>query len=306
MIYEKRPPLFEVTTMIGCPMMCTYCPQDKLQRAYKDPVRVMTHNTFQTALDRYPKDLQCYFAGYTEPWANKNCTDFVQMALEQGRKIYINTTLDGITAEDGKRLLDLLDLWSSQVVCVCLHLPDVHNNMRGWRYTDEYKQLLDMFLERKKKYNFYYMTMDSAGDQVHPSLRLTSKRAPWWKGNTRAGNLDTSLIKAQFVWPTPRNEFVVECLAFTGYHSSVLLPNGDITLCCQDYGLKHILGNILHQTYEEIMSGAEITKIKSVNDSLEFSDQSLCKTCSDTHCKTPWNDEEVKDRWIKIHPDFEI
>ena len=35
------------------------------------------------------------------------------------------------------------------------------------------------------------------------------------------------------------------------YHN-VLLPNGDMTLCCMDYGLKHILGNLYKQEYKDI------------------------------------------------------
>jgi hypothetical protein len=36
------------------------------------------------------------------------------------------------------------------------------------------------------------------------------------------------------------------------YHN-VMLPNGDVSLCCMDYGLKHILGNLYEQDYEEII-----------------------------------------------------
>ena len=36
------------------------------------------------------------------------------------------------------------------------------------------------------------------------------------------------------------------------YHG-VLLPNGDMSLCCMDYGLKHIHGNLLTQSYDEII-----------------------------------------------------
>ena len=36
------------------------------------------------------------------------------------------------------------------------------------------------------------------------------------------------------------------------YHN-VCLPNGDIALCCMDYGLEHIVGNIFESTYEEVI-----------------------------------------------------
>ena len=36
------------------------------------------------------------------------------------------------------------------------------------------------------------------------------------------------------------------------YHN-VVLPNGDVSLCCMDYGLKHIIGNIFEQSYDEVV-----------------------------------------------------
>jgi len=33
----------------------------------------------------------------------------------------------------------------------------------------------------------------------------------------------------------------------------VLLPNGDVSLCCMDYGLDHIIGNLHKQTYEDVI-----------------------------------------------------
>ena len=36
------------------------------------------------------------------------------------------------------------------------------------------------------------------------------------------------------------------------YHN-VVLPNGDVSLCCMDYGLEHIIGNLLDQEYEDVI-----------------------------------------------------
>ena len=36
------------------------------------------------------------------------------------------------------------------------------------------------------------------------------------------------------------------------YHN-ITLPNGDVSLCCMDYGLEHIIGNLLEQDYEDVI-----------------------------------------------------
>jgi hypothetical protein len=43
------------------------------------------------------------------------------------------------------------------------------------------------------------------------------------------------------------------CNCIEDLYHNVVLPNGDVSLCCMDYGLKHILGNIYEQEYEDII-----------------------------------------------------
>ena len=36
-----------------------------------------------------------------------------------------------------------------------------------------------------------------------------------------------------------------------------LLPNGDVSLCCMDYGLDNIIGNLDQQSYEDVVPESE-------------------------------------------------
>ena len=45
-----------------------------------------------------------------------------------------------------------------------------------------------------------------------------------------------------------------------------MLPNGDLTLCCMDWELQHILGNMFEKEYNDI--------VPELNTSFE-----LCKHC---------------------------
>ena len=105
----------EITTQIGCPLMCTFCPQDKLQQAYKHSTKKMTIETFSIVLEKLPLDVEIVFAGYTEPWANKLCNTFVELALQKGFNIQIYTTLYNITAEECDRLVNVLMSYPTQV-----------------------------------------------------------------------------------------------------------------------------------------------------------------------------------------------
>ena len=36
-----------------------------------------------------------------------------------------------------------------------------------------------------------------------------------------------------------------------------MFPDGTLVVCCQDYGMKHVLGNLLEESWEEIRAGKE-------------------------------------------------
>lgn len=289
---------FEITTMIGCPLMCNFCPQDKLLRAYKDPVRVLTMENFQTALSKIPKDFKIVFAGFTEPWANEHCTDFVEYALESGRDIAIYTTLFRMTPDDVDRLVALYKIYPKKMSEFVVHLPDNQGNMIGWKPSDDYEYALSTLTKKINSSSF--MTMDQ-NSKTHSSVKSTVKPVQWYL-HTRANNLDTTKLGGQTFYQPPKYDFVVECTRDKNLTSSVMLPNGDLALCCMDYGLKHIIGNILKQNYDEILHGVELEKIKRLNNTLEYTEEVLCKSCNDGYCRTPWNDDEIHQRVLKEAP----
>ena len=81
----------EITTVIGCRVQCTFCPQTLLMDKYEEknitdkitwgkPV-IMSFDTFKTCLDKLPKNVETDFSGYAEPWLNPECTKMILFAL---------------------------------------------------------------------------------------------------------------------------------------------------------------------------------------------------------------------------------
>lgn len=58
-----------------------------------------------------------------------------------------------------------------------------------------------------------------------------------------------------------------------------MLPDGCLVLCCQDYGMKHILGNLITQSWSEICDGEEYRKFADgmKDETIDI----LCRSCSD-------------------------
>jgi hypothetical protein len=62
-------------------------------------------------------------------------------------------------------------------------------------------------------------------------------------------------------------------------HAYVVLPEGITILCCMDYGLKHILGNLSTQSYQSIHQSPtnELISKGLKDESLDI----LCRNCFD-------------------------
>jgi len=276
-------PTLEITTMVGCPLMCSFCPQTGLKAAYDKNQKYLSFDDFKCIINKVPKHLRIDFAGMSEPWANKNCTEMLRYALDMGFKVGIYSTLYGMTEDDSDIVIGLLQKYSAQVDVLCLHLPDSNGNMRGWKYSQEWENVFIKFRRLKNEKaisRFEMMTMDGSG-RVHDSLIHLNIKLGRWIGLTRAGSLDESKINEQnFYKRTPHHNAAVTCRVTPFYDHNVVLPNGDVSVCCMDYNLKHIIGNLLTQDYCDLFKSDGMMRLRQANMAPEFSECSICKSCA--------------------------
>ena len=269
-------PVMELTTMIGCPLMCTFCPQDNLRTQYGTATKYMSQTDLTAMLVKLPKDTRIDFSGMSEPWANPECTSMLEEVLYMGYTVAIYTTLYGMT--DPERVKKVLEDHPNQVEVVMLHLPDANGNMKGWKNSEEWMKALQVMSTLNIPCGVGAMTMDRSG-VVHPDLQPIVGRLSGWVGHTRADSLDVEQIKGQVISITPHNDFSLTCRSTPFYDRNVLLPDGSVVLCCMDYDLKHVIGNLLTQSYEEVMQGKPLLDLIAVNEAPEFNKCSICKSC---------------------------
>jgi MoaA/NifB/PqqE/SkfB family radical SAM enzyme len=269
-------PVMELTTMIGCPLMCTFCPQESLRNNYGDREKYMQPADLVTVLAKLPKDTRIDFSGMSEPWANPHCTEMLETVLYMGFQVAIYTTLYGM--KDPERVRKVLEDHAGQVEVIMLHLPDANGNMKGWKNSEEWQYAAAVISNTKVPCGVGAMTMDKHG-VVHPDLQPMVGQLQGWIGHTRADSLPVEQIGAQDISITPRNIFPLTCKSTPFYDRNVLLPNGDVVLCCMDYDLKHIIGNLLEESYKDIFLGQPLMDLIEINESPEFSKCSICKSC---------------------------
>ena len=251
-------PTMEFTTSIdtqnGCVVDCVFCPQRTLQKSYKGE-RFMTLDNFKKAVDKLPQEVRVTFAGFTEPWLNKQCTDMVLYAHEKGHPISIFTTGIGMSIEDIERIKHI-PFAGNPNGCFTLHLPDQERKAKH-PITKRYIEVIEHIGKIQNQiHNFTTMCMGT----VHEDVRYVFPTAPVYDMWSRAGNLvgemimKPELLERKAEWKMANHgEKQMTCGCLEKMYHNVMLPNGDVSLCCMDYGLKHILGNLYNQDYEDIV-----------------------------------------------------
>ena len=283
----------EITTRIGCPLACTFCPQETLVSAHSSntspgspdrQTRMMSIDVFQKIVDSLPPYVRIDFSGFSEPFSNPNCGEFLLYANQKPNPIAIYTTLQGASERDADILQSLV--LSRRISPIVIHLPDAHGNMQGFRLSEVYK---DTILKIAPLPGVELMTMSANAAvmpevldilQTSPSWNLISSKLPQhaFVGWTRAGSLNTQKVKGQPVHQNLTLRCAVICRMTPFYDQNVVLPNGDVALCCMDYGLKHVIGNIQEGYHKIFESSAELRKVQSANMN-PLNETSICKKC---------------------------
>lgn len=251
-------PTMEFTTSIdiknGCVVDCVFCPQRTLQKSYKGE-RFLTLENFQKAVNKIPQEIRVTFAGFTEPWLNPKTTEMLLYAHQKGHPISVFTTGIGMDIDDVEKIKNIPYAGNPNGGFV-LHLPDQERKAKH-PITDRYIKVIEKFGEvHSQIQNFTLMCMGT----VHESVRHIFPEAPTYQMWSRAGNLlGESIMKPELLNRKDEYKSVyhgeqpMTCGCLEKLYHNIMLPNGDVSLCCMDYELKHILGNLLEQDYEDVI-----------------------------------------------------
>jgi radical SAM protein with 4Fe4S-binding SPASM domain len=281
----------EITTNVGCTLACKFCPQDKISKLYKNSSdRMMSLENYQLILSKIPKNVRIDFSGYSEPFLNPLAIDFIEYTANNGYQQSIYSTLTGISLENANKLFDLLE--SRKINKFIIHLPDNHNNMPGFKLHKEYYDCLKILLESEfvscmtmSRTNdipldiFSYVKNNCSKKSLQKLPKSTRKNG--FVGWRRADSLDTSSISKELLLPIVRWNLPISCASSPFYNSNVVMPNGNVHLCCMDYAGKHILGNLLTDSYLSLFQSKEMSNVISINMQNQFSDNTICRKCED-------------------------
>lgn len=277
-------PQLNISTVVGCSVACTYCPQGMfIKQAKKRPTysQVMSFETFAACLETIPKDVVLPFSGFSEPFNNPEALRMIRHAVEQGYEPMVYTTLVGATVEVIDELLAL-----NAEVPFFLHLPS-DKQTEKITVDDAYKTMLSNIIGGPQPYELHVNVPD-----LHPDLVPVLERHKVNERvlHDRGGNLDRDDLNdlREQVWQRPHRG-KIECGAIV---NNMLLPNGDVAICCNDWKLEHIIGNLLEDSYEDLFRSAEY--LRFVEAMKHDDSDTLCRRCSKWAMRRDWTMDPIR------------
>ncbi len=270
---RMRTPIIEVTAKIGCAVNCRYCPQKLLITKYyeknKNRQGVMSFDDYRRYLDKCPNETIVDFSGFVEPFLIDDSIKMMEYTYKTGHEMTLFTTLRGLSVEDAKIVIQMPFKY------VCLHTPD-KDNYAQIPMTDEYFDVLKMFLEATKANGEPFVDVANCQSEPHPEIvkRTQGKLKIYCEMSDRAGNLNEDDPSLTHV----KKKGAIYCSRAYKLNHNVLLPDGTLTLCCNDFGLDNIIGNLNSQSYDEIMRGEEMINIKRAMN-YDINKNIICRKC---------------------------
>lgn len=249
----------EITTHIGCPINCLDCPQTILWKKYVGST-TLDFEDYKKVIDKVPAGTRIDFSGMCEPFTNPRCADMILYAYEKGFPLALYTTLQGATMEDWEKLKDV------RYEVVTIHLPDAEKRSH-FRITESYLDVLSKWFTNN------YSCHGTIDERVIPYMMPNRPLITFM--HDRAGNvpfrphIDISPEKELWCITSGKN-----------MDHNVLLPNGDVLMCCMDYGMTGRFGNLFEQSYDEVLHSEAAEKMRATLTKGE----SICRHCSNARC----------------------
>lgn len=271
---EVHRPVMEFTLKAGCSINCKFCPQKLFLKSYfekNNREEYLSFENFKICLSKLPSNTIISFCGFVEPFLHPQAVDMIEYTWRQGYEMKLYTTLVGLSKDGYNRIKNIPFHY------VVLHTPD-EQEYANIPMTKEYFEILDMALEQKKADGSHFI--DTANCQGIPHQKIIEhtmgKLRIMSELYDRAGNLE----KDDALKSVEKIEGNIYCIRVNEQlNNNVLLPDGTVVLCNFDFGMQHVLGNLLQDSYEDIMNGERMKQIiKALDDGSVCG--LLCRKCN--------------------------
>ncbi len=228
----------------------------------------MPVSTFKTCVDKLPKKSKILFSGFSEPWLNPDCGEMVMYAHEKGFGINMFTTGVGMTLSDVEHIKNI------PFQSFLLHLKD-DSGLTQIKTDEEYLNVFEKLVGSEiAHFKCLYLNGKNGPLPLNPEQKKVLDRYNVDSFSSELSKRGECRDNSLFNDIAKKSGKLVPCCWLGVFN---LLPSGDVFLCCQDWEMKHKIGNLLTQSFSSLYKSDEFQKVK--NGLKDESSDILCRTC---------------------------
>ncbi|QEH32412.1 Radical SAM superfamily protein [Aquisphaera giovannonii] len=269
-----------ITTTAGCRGRCVFCPQDRFWAAMAGRPALLTPEELTALLPnlRGTRFRAFAFGGFSEPFDNPEILELFEITAAQDfvDATWVHTTGEALDPEMVARIsrirFDVFD-----VSCQGSG-PGPHAKARP--FIDEDRVMGNVHHLLRNRENIRQLTISVSGPFMPEAQVEDLRRACERHGahldrrdlHDRAGLLKVGRRRTAVGGPFRCGKH--------DFRKPVLLPGGDLSLCCQDFALEHIIGNLHAMTFARILEESPLRRrVLSVADGVATDDGLSCYRC---------------------------
>ena len=290
----------DLATNIGCRVQCKFCPQDVSMSNYAtkydlEPITFgnssqMSFSTFVKILKTIPKNVLIRFSAFSEPFLNPECGKMMKYASDNGYDLELFSTLVGMTSDDVNILKKI------NLKYFVIHLAD--NEKYAKIAPKQHNEILKQIISSSIK-NINFMSMGTISDETKKIIGVDVKPSVMvdWAGHIEFGE-KTKRISGPIMCSMNQTTFKNDDIP------PIILPNGDALLCCKDWSMDYVLGNLIDGSYEDLFQSKAykevVRKMGSENEDI------ICRNCEFAVSVNEKNKLIEQYTELKIDPNGEI
>ncbi|MFH0986887.1 MAG: radical SAM/SPASM domain-containing protein [Candidatus Micrarchaeota archaeon] len=289
--YHKEPiskahaMLFSAESTNFCNLRCVMCSYNTMSRKKEH----MLMDIFKRVIDQCKEHTRFLtLNNMGEPLLNPNLSEMIKYAKSKGVKVGFSSNAVVLDEKNAKMLIEA-GLDTLLISFDGLDAKTYESIRVGGKFEEVKKNVIN-FLKLRREMNsknphtivqMIKMKKTEGGEEEYKKFWedagadiVLIKPFGTWGGQVKG--VETLAKDEQKLFDPNRNRKPCQWL----WRNMLVLNNGDVTVCCQDYNGKYVVGNMMKNTLDEIWNGPKMQTIRKQHISGQFNN-GLCDNCRD-------------------------
>lgn len=278
--WEKRPQLLSFEITAACDSRCIHCPRQGMDRLMK----AMNFELFKKIIDQAceMKIPELSPNGYGEILMVKNLEAYFEYISAKKHKFKININTNGNQLTDDK--INLFIDHNVRSLNICLDgatketIEKVRVKLSAEQMEANVLRVMELKKQRGRKHPLLRLGMVVIPENQHEKEAFLQK----WQGKVDAvglvgySNRGGSLNERFGNWFNPTHSNV--CIL--PFSELFILSDGKAVLCCNDWNEEHLVGDLNHQSLQEVWSGPALQWARYLHKKRQGNQMEICKNCN--------------------------